>query len=156
MRGEFRLQGGLVLPNNIMTVGLEWILGMAFTNGFQEMDGTLWAGLCDAVPSLTLDLNDITEPTIGVNGYARIELARSNVAWTTTGVSNNEPYIETDTIVFAPTGIGFDQGITRMFLCFSETDVTGDVFSLSAALPEPVVLTPSNIDDYNFKYRIYN
>lgn len=155
MRGEFRFTGGLVLPNNIMTVGLQWILGQAFRN--TDTNGTnLYVGLCEAVPNLALDLNDIVEPTIGVNGYERQLLAQGTTAWPTQGVSNNEPYVETEAIVFAPELTGFDQGITRMFLCFSETNVTGPVFALSAALPEPVILTPSNIDDYNFKYRIYN
>lgn len=159
MRGEFHLGRGesqLVLPNNMSLEALKWILGFAFTNDYADYTGDLWVGLCDAVPSLTLTHADIEEPTIGVNGYARIPLVRESASWPTSGVSNNEPYIETETIVLTPTGAGFDKGITRMFLAFSQSGTAGSVFSLSAALPEPVVLTPSNIDDYNFKYRIYN
>ncbi|MCK8343041.1 hypothetical protein LXA62_18235, partial [Erwinia amylovora] len=63
----------MVLPNNITTEGARVILAAAFRNDVP----TFFAGLVRGVPSLSLTSANLTEPTIGTNGYARVSIARS-------------------------------------------------------------------------------
>lgn len=117
MRGEFRFDDGRVVKNNIMVAGREEYLKLMFhgNDGTQvDFGGNFYVGLCQAVPSDALTLSDVTEPTRGINGYARIPVARDTAGFPNTGLDNGEPYIETADIVFAPTGT-LDEDITRMF-----------------------------------------
>jgi hypothetical protein len=152
LRGEFRTPSGLVIPNNITKFGAETILAAALRNTVPAF----WVGLVDGVPDPDLQAEDLTEPTIATNGYARIQIARSNVGWPTAGETNNEPYLESDWLTWAATGGNFNQAIRRMAIFPDDTDTTGNVFALSAALPALRTITPTTLEaDRRFKYRIY-
>jgi len=152
LRGEFIRADGLVTPNNITKFGAAQMLSGALRNEFTS----LWLGLVDGVPDANLRVEDLTEPTLGANGYSRQEITRDAVGWPIQGELNNEPYYETQWHVWNPTGAGFDVPIRRLMLTASESGASGDVFALSAALPALVTLTPQTpLEQRRFKYRIY-
>lgn len=151
-RGEFRFQNGLVIPNNVTIFGAQSILA-----GFaRNTVPTFFVGLCNAVYEPDLTLADIEEPTIGVNGYARLALSRDATGWPSDGLVNNEPYIESLTLVWAAVGGPFDKAVTRMFLTPEESALVGDIFCLSGALPEELTIDTDTLEvDRSFKYRLF-
>lgn len=154
LRGEFIRGDGLTIPNNITTWGAERMLAMALRAEAQD----LWVGLCSGVYTPGLQIEDMLEPTIGVNGYGRKQVLRNNLAtgWLTSGVVNDEPFLETDWMIWVAAGGPFSESIGRMFISATELTVTGDVFCLSAALPSEIVIDVDTLEaDRKFKYRIY-
>lgn len=152
LRGEFCRGDGLVIPNNITIFGASRILQAAMAN----VDLDFWVGLVNTAPDPELMIEDTLEPTLGVNGYGRIEIARSAIGWPTNGQVNNESYIESDWLTWLPVGGNFDQAFTRMMLCPFEMLRVGDIIALSNALPEPLILTPATpLGERQFKYRLY-
>lgn len=150
--GQFTFKNGLVVPNNITTFGIQTILNMAFLN----TDSSLWVGLCNAVFQPDLQIESLEEPTIGVNGYARQEIPRSVLGWPATGMTNLQPFVESDDLIWTPVGGNYDAPISRMFICLSDVAVTGDVFAISGALSEEITFTPAMLEvDRTLKYRIY-
>lgn len=151
-RGEFIRADGLVIPNNVTLYGSQKVLTLAFTDAV----ASFWMALCNAQPDTALQIEDLNEPTIGVNGYARQQLARTAVGWPTVGSLNGEAYIESASFVFAAVGGPFDAAARRIALLESETDVEGDVIALSAAFPADLTVdTDTVIADRTFKYRLY-
>lgn len=159
MRGEFRRKDGLIIPNNVTASGRKEYLRMAF-RGIDTTQivagGNFFIGLCQVVPSDTLTLADITEPTIGVNGYARVPVTRDSIGWLTEGAVGNEPFIETLDAVFTATA-DFDQLITRLFITPEITAIIGELWALSEAAfetPKQIgVATP--IGERTFNYRLF-
>lgn len=152
LRGEFRFNNGLIIPNNVTIAGSGLILAAALRN----TDIEFWVGLCSAVYTPTLQIEEITEPTVAVNGYARQAVSRDSTGWPSDGEVNGENYIESLPLVWEAIGGAFDQPVTRMFICGSESDASGDVFALSAPLPDDLVIDPDVIEsDRTFKYRLY-
>ena len=152
VRGEFRFQNGLIVPNNVTIAGAQAILA-----GFARNTVPVFhIGLCSAVYEPDLTLADIVEPTIATNGYARLAVARDSTGWPGDGLVNDEPYIETLALVFEADGGEFDQPVTRMFLTPEATATVGVVYALSGALPEEFVIDEDTLEvDRTFKYRIY-
>lgn len=152
LRGEFRFQNGLIVPNNVTIAGAQMILAAALRNTVPVFH----IGLCSAVYEPDLTLADIVEPTLAVNGYARLAVARDSVGWPSGGLVNNEPYLETLALVWEATGGEFDQPVTRMFLTPEPTATEGVVYALSGALPEEFTIDEETAEvDRTFKYRIY-
>lgn len=132
--------------------GRETLLGMAL----RDSSTSLYVGLCDAEYSETLQLEDITEPTIGVNGYARIGIGRDALGWPGDGLVNNEVYFESDWLTWTASGGDFDAAIQRMFVCTDATATTGDLIALGGALADPITITPTTPEaDRKFKFRFY-
>lgn len=151
-RGEFIRPNGLVIPNNITTVGVQAILGAALRNTVP----TFWVGLCSGVYEPGLRIEDLQEPTIAVNGYARLAVTRDAIGWPSDGQVNGEVFFETLNLVWAAAGGPFDKSVTRMFICGTEAGVNGDVYALSAALPDDLTIdVTTNVTDRTFKYRLY-
>lgn len=151
-RGEFRFQNGLVIPNNVMKFGLETVL----LTCFRDAAVTFYVGLAAGVYEHELQIEDLDEPTIGINGYARQALARNSTDWPTLGELNGEPFIESKELTWEADGGPFDESITRMFITTTLAGATGDVFALSAALPELLEITPdTDLADRTFTYRFY-
>jgi hypothetical protein len=152
LRGEFIRADGLVTPNNVTTFGAATILELALQDGAYSF----YVGLCDGVYADDLQIEDLTEPTIGTNGYARIAVARSAVGWPTEGTLNGETYFETDWLTWAAVGGDFNQETARMMIVGHATQTTGNVFALSAALPAAYAITPlTDLSDRQLKYRLY-
>lgn len=151
-RGEFHRANGLVIPNNVTIFGAQSIL-----EGFaRNTVPTFFVGLCNAVYEPELSLADIEEPTIATNGYARIPLPRDATGWPSDGLVNNEPYIESLALVWSAVGGAFDKAITRMFITPEESALVGDLFCLSAALPEEFTIDEDTVEaDRTFKYRLF-
>ena len=153
MRGEFIRADGLVVPNNITKHGVELILRSAL----RDESPTLYVGLANAVPDFNLEADDLNEPTIGTNGYARINVPRSSVGWPGEGYVNAEYYVETAFLTWVATGAGFNRPINRLALMRHPTQVVGSIVAaLSVSLPAPITILPTTpLAERQFKYRIY-
>ena len=153
LRGEFVRGDGLIIPNNITTHGAEKILSAALRLEVLS----LHIGLANCNPHPLLDLNQLNEPTIGVNGYARQTISQDNDDWLTQGSLSGEIYFETRPYVFTPTGAGFDKPITRPVIVNHASDVAGRlVIAVGAALADEVTLLADTAEPLRtFKYRIY-
>lgn len=153
-RGEFICGNGLVIPNNITSAGIEEILKRAI-QGVVTLD--LHVALVAGVFASDLQIEDLTEPTIATNGYARINLAQDAIDWPTMGQVNDEWFIESKDMIWEATGGDFDQAITRMAIVGSLSGTTGDVFALSGALPEERTIGVDTVEaDRTFRYRLYS
>jgi len=152
LRGEFRFKNGLVIPNNVTTFGAQTILDLALRAHVADF----YVGLCQGVYTPDLQIESLIEPTIGVNGYARLALARNDVDWPTAGLLNGQPYLESKDLVWLAVGAAFDKPITRMFIAPSADAVVGNLFCLSGALPAELTIGPDTIEsDRTFNYRLY-
>lgn len=153
MRGEFRFANGLILPNNVSLVGAQTILESAFNLTVQ----TWYVALVSGPPTLDMTMGDMTEPTIGTNGYARQALAHDAVGWPTIDASGDQAYVESATVTFAAVGGDFDEAIQRCALLGTNTFNAGDsVWALSAPLPTELVITPTTLlVNRQFTYRLY-
>lgn len=151
-QGEFRFANGLVIPNNVTIFGAQSILA-----GFaRNTVPTFFVGLCNAVYEPDLTLADLEEPTIAVNGYERLPIARDNVGWPNIGLVNNEPYIESLALVWEAVGGPFDKAVSRMFITPEETATVGDLFCLSGAVPDEFIVDEDTLEaDRTFKYRLF-
>lgn len=153
-RGEFICGNGLVIPNNITSVGIEEILKRAI-QGVVTLN--LHVALVSGVYAPDLQIEDLVEPTIGTNGYARIDLDQNAIDWPTMGEVNGEWFIESKDLVWTAVGGSFNQPITRMALVGSLAGTTGDVFALSGALPEERTIGTGTLEaDRTFRYRLYS
>lgn len=160
IEGEFRFANGLIVPNNVTDSGRHEYLDMIFrgVDGVQVIDpgSTFWFGLSNAVPANVVDLTVIAEPTIGVNGYARISVPRNATGFPNSGHETGEHYVETDDLVFTASGGDFDAPISRLFLTPIESLQIGQVWALSAPLAAPLTITPSTpLVNRTFRYRAY-
>lgn len=153
LRGEFVRGDGLVIPNNITTYGAEKILTAAFRGELLS----LHIGLANCNPHPLLNLNQLNEPTIGVNGYARQSISQDDTDWPTISNLSGEVYFETRNYIFTPTGAGFDKPITRPVIVNHATDVAGLlVVAVGSALPAAVTLLADTPEaERTFKYRIF-
>lgn len=152
IRGEFIRADGKVIPNSLTEFGAQLILQLAFQNSATD----LWLGLCNTVPSGGLQIETASEPTIGVGGYRRIQLAPTIVEWPIVGFINSEAYVESMFVTFSATGDGFDKPIRRLMLVASPDAATGNVFSVSSALPSLLTILPTTPEvERTFKYRLY-
>ena len=153
MRGVFVLGDGTEIPNNVTIVGRQSVLAAAFLNTYTP----LYLGLCVGEYADDLTIAALTEPTIGLGGYQRKPLTRDSTTWVSSGLVNNEPYIESDWLEFVATGDGFDEEIDRMFICWSLNATDADVFALSGVKPTPIrILATTPQADRRFKYRFYS
>jgi hypothetical protein len=152
LRGEFVRSDGLVIPNNVTIAGARMLLAAALRNTVP----TFWVGLCSAVYEPDLAIEDVVEPTIATNGYARLAVARDSTGWPGDGEVNGEVYFESLPLVWQATGGPFDQPVTRMFISATEAGLTGDIFALSAPLPDDLVIDIDTLEvDRTFKYRLF-
>jgi hypothetical protein len=152
LRGEFRFQNGLIVPNNVTIVGAGLILAAAL----RDSAIAFHVGLCSAVYEPDLRIEDIIEPTIAVNGYARLAVARSAIGWPSGGLVNGENYLESLPLVWEAVGGPFDQPVTRMFITQESVATAGDIIALSAALPDDLIIDTTTVEvDRTFKYRLY-
>lgn len=153
LRGEFVRGDGLIIPNNITTYGATTILAAAL----RGVAPNFHIGLANCNPHPLLNLNQLNEPTIGVNGYARQTIGQDDTDWLTVGSLSGEVYYETRNYVFAPTGAGFDKPITRPVIVNHATDIAGvTVVAVGAALAAEVTLLPATAEPLRtFKYRIF-
>lgn len=151
LRGEFIRANGLVTPNNVTKVGAQKILDLCFREGSNEF----WVGLCTGAFDPGLQVEDLVEPTF-TNGYARKQLQNDLDDWPTSGEINGERYVESKDLVWVAAPAAFSAAVTRMFICFDDVATVGDVFALSAALPDEFIIGPTTlVADRTFRYRLY-
>ena len=155
LRGEYILtfKDGkqIIVPNTIVAEGAEQFLAELF-NGTAA--ASLHLGLCNQVP----DNGDVlaailSEPTIGVNGYARKALARNSTDFPSIATANNESFVTSKQLTFTASGGDFDAPFSRFFLCDQLSGFVGTLFSYSAALSTPVTLADGV--SFDAQYRFY-
>lgn len=152
MRGEFIRGDGLVIPNNLMTYGV----GLLFSAALVNNGYALHIGLANCNPDADLNIDQLNEPTIGVNGYARQPIPRDNTGWAVQGEFNGEKYYETKVFEFAAVGGPFDKSITRPAIINSLDATSGVlVFSLGTPVDELTIAPATPLEQRSFKYRIY-
>lgn len=153
LRGEFITGRGLVIPNNISIFGAQTMLELALLNTAENF----YVGLGSGVYTPDMTVADMDEPTIGTNGYARIQILRSNVGWPNTGEVNGERFVESEFLIWEAVGGAFDKPITRMFIALSQAGVAATgVFAISGALPDAITIDEDTDEsDRKFKYRLY-
>lgn len=153
MRGQFIRGDGLIIPNNVSLAGAQAILKAAFRHDVQEW----WAGLVAGSPTLDMTIADFNEPTIGTNGYARINIPQNDTGWQIIAAYGNEMYVESGWLTWTATNDGFDKPIQRIALLGAATyNVADDVFALSVPMPAEVRITPSTPEaQRKFKYQLF-
>ena len=155
MRGQFIITAPgfdeFVLPNTITAEGAEVFLGAIFQ---ATVPVGFYVGLCDQVPDNADVLADIiTEPTIAVNGYARVNLAQNGTDWPVIDTQNGESYVESKQCDFTASGGAFDDDHTRLFICSVATGFVGTLYSYSAALAS--ALTVADGVTWSAKYQMF-
>lgn len=152
MRGYYTRFDGLRVPNNFSLHGAEMVLKAAFQNQVP----TLYAALVSGVPTPDMLMGDMLEPMIGTNGYARIAIPRSNVGWPTYAVSGSDAVLTSQWLTWEAVGGGFSTSFQRVALVGSAVySPTEPVYSLSAPLPSPLVITPTtDLAERRFKYEV--
>ena len=143
MRGQFIITppdgNKIILPNTIVAEGAEAYLDRIFRNA--SITG-FFVGLCNQVPDNADTLSDITtEPTIGVNGYARQNLAQNGTDWPTIATADEESSILSKQVDFTAAGGDFDAAHSRLFLCSVLTGSVGVLYAFSAALATATTVT---------------
>ena len=136
MRGQFIITPPngkkFILPNTIVAEGAEVYLDRIFRGA--SITG-FYVGLCNQVPDNADTLGDIiTEPTIGVNGYARVNLAQNGTDWPTIQTVDEESSILSKQVDFTAAGGDFDLAHSRLFLCSVASGFAGTLFAYSAAM----------------------
>ena len=154
MRGQFNiiLPNGdkIIVPNTIVEEGAEAYLARLFQGS--AITG-FFVGLCNQGPDHTDTLVDITtEPTIGVNGYARQALAQNGTDWPTISTQNEESFIQSKQVDFTAAGGDFDAAHSRLFLC-SVVSGAGILYAYSAALTLPT--TVLDTQTFSAQYQLF-
>ena len=151
MRGMFILGTGLVVRNNVTVKGAALILGRAL----RGQSGSIYMALVRGAYEPEVLLTSLVEPTIGVNGYARQEIA-SPSDWTGPVESDSCAYVASNEKTFAASGGDFDQAIRRVALLDHPTSNTANVLALSSPLPADLTIGPATpLVDRTFEYRLY-
>lgn len=111
---------------------------------FQQSNISFYVGLCGNAAALDFssELVDITDEPSTVNGYARIALTGNATNWPILALINNMVRMQSKQITFTAVSGDFDKPITRHFLCNTPSGTAGKLFSMSGALPEPLVISP--------------
>lgn len=163
MRGEYiiinpktGLQEGPPIKNTLIQEGHEKLMDCLFN----EDTFTGWAfvfGAFAEVPAYTQTqlAQYLSEPTLTVNGYVRVELPASGF---TIAAQNNEVYAESPDIAFTATGAGsFDKAFNRFFMHLKAekpaATFTEYLASISSALPQ--AKTVAALETYLIRYRVY-
>lgn len=157
IRGEYIITppngGEIILPNTIVAEGAEDFLIDLF-QAAAALPAAFYIGLCDQVPDNADTLSSITtEPTIGVNGYARGVLTRNATDWPTITTAGGESYVESKQVDFTASGGDFDDNHSRLFMCSVATGFVGVLYSYSAALSAAITIT-SGVT-WSAKYRMF-
>lgn len=153
MRGEFIRADGLIIPNNVSLAGAEVFLRAAF----QGVAPTFYVGLVAGSPTLDMTMSSMAEPSIGVNGYARVQLTRDADGWPIVATSVAEAYVESEFMTWTATGAAFDKAVQRLALLGTNSYTLSDpVYALSGLMPVEIVIRPDTDESLRkFKYRLY-
>jgi hypothetical protein len=153
MRGEFIRADGLIIPNNVSLAGAEVFLRAAF----QGVAPTFFVGLVAGAPTLDMTMTNMAEPTIGVNGYQRIQLTRDDDGWPIVATSATECYVESEFALWEAAPGPFDKPVQRLALVGSGVYAVGaPVYALSGLMPAEIIIAPTTDESLRkFKYRLY-
>lgn len=153
MRGQFVRADGLVIPNNVTLAGADAVLRAAFRS-----EGlTIYAGLIRGATGLNQTSADVVEPTIGTNGYGRIQIENDATGWPSILQSNNEKYAESKLLTFAAVGGAFDEAIQRVMLIGTNTYTgTDSILAMSELLPAEITIDENTLlANRQFKYQFF-
>jgi len=144
-----------IVCNTLVAEGQEKLWHALFNNNDLSSMSFIFGAFAE-VPLLatTFSAQFTSEPTIGVNGYARATEAATG--WTITAVGS-EVYAESPNQVFTASGGIFDKAFVRFFMALvleePSTTFTSYLVSYSSALAAAVTLLDTQ--SYTLKYRVY-
>ncbi len=153
MRGKFVRGDGVILPNNVTEFGQEALLDYVVGRAIPSL---LYLALANCTPSAGLQLENMGEPTIGENGYARIPLDRNSLNWPMVGDDLGVHWVRSLPVTWDAIGGAFSSAVTRVALVVSQTDVVGPgIIAVSAAF-DPITITPATPSAMrSFAYQLY-
>ena len=146
LKGAYRLYPGtdkeIIVPNAIQLDGLVALLAMMLQGDTSVVapGANFYIGLCQAGDITKTLANLAGEPT-STGGYARQPVARNAGGWPTVELLNGNGHARSALVTFSCTGANFSGAVTNAFLA-STLNNTGKLFSLSAAFPSAIQLTP--------------
>lgn len=140
LNGRFTRSDGLVMPNTITEIGRRELLASAFKGDALNLYAALVFG---AAGPVALE-SDLVEPTIGVNGYARVALAKNGVDWPNLDMEGALARIASKLITFTAVGGNFDQEVNRIALMRGAArDNAREVWSIGSVMLAPITITPA-------------
>lgn len=148
MRGFYiiDLETGEKIPNQLTVEGEEAFLKMITRGDATDVavGGNFYLGLTGLNVSNTDTLVEVaaTEPTL-TNNYARIAVPRNATGFPTIGAVNGIWRAQSATANFTATPGNYSTSISRLFLCNAASGTAGKLFSVSAPLLTPKLITPS-------------
>ena len=159
MRGEYVITDSegneQVIPNTLVQEGQNALWANLFNRDAVVGWSFEFGAFAEVPPYATLFTAQYTsEPTIGVNGYARTTEAATG--WTIVSI-NDEAYAESPAQVFTAGGGSFDKAFDRFFaIVVTEQPAatfTRSLVSYSSALASAITLL--NGQSYTLRYRMY-
>lgn len=142
MRGFFNI-GGIVVPNTFLADGEQALLKMFLRadNTIVAGGGNFYIGLCGDAFSQSTTLSTLAGEPSATNGYARQAIARNSTGWPTVDLVNGTGHARSAVCNFTATGGDFSTTIVRAFLCSAASGTSGTLFSVSAPMPVPFLVT---------------
>jgi hypothetical protein len=139
--------------------GEEWVLKNQFLpQGFYDIARLLvesasinWEwGFCQGIASELITVNDIIEPTIGVNGYARRTVALIYPTFSMNlAAGERTTFTSTAFSGFIRTAPGWDKEVDRMFFVNKDSQKI-----VSMSVPMPAFLTTTGVFSATYTARL--
>lgn len=140
LNGQFTRADGLIMPNTITNEGRKQLLGSAFQGDAM----TLYAALVFGSGGPIVLESDLLEPTIGVNGYARVALAKNDVDWPNLDMEGALARISSKVMTWTATGTGFDHEVNRVALMLGNArDNARAVWSVGSVMLDSITVIPT-------------
>jgi len=134
------------IPNQLTVEGEETFLKMITRGDATDVavGGNFYLGLTGLNVANSYLMTDIVaaEPTV-TNNYARIAVLRNSTGFPTIGAVNGIWRAQSATVNFTATPGNYSIAISRLFLCNVASGTAGKLFSVSAPLLTPKLITPT-------------
>lgn len=152
LRGGFERKDGMVTPNTITLEGRQMTLAAAF----RQAPMTLHAALVFGDPGLSLVEDDLREPTIGVNGYARIPVSPDMANWPTLDTEGGLGRVVSKLMTWAAVDGPFDQEVNRIAIMLGDSRTPERaVWSVGSVWLESLVIdTDTPLAQRQFTYAV--
>lgn len=148
MRGQFRFWPGtkkeLIVPNNLLVQGEEAFIRMITQADNSDVagGGNFYVGLSGLSFEEDFTLADIIGEPDPVNNYSRQPASRDSTGWPTIDLVGGFRRAATQVLEFEAIGGDFSTSVSRAFLCNVAAGSAGLLFSISGALPSPLLISP--------------
>lgn len=146
MRGFYFLVNGERIPNQLTVEGEETFLKMITRGDATDVavGGNFYLGLTGLSVANNNTLVDVaaTEPT-ATNNYSRKAVERNSTGFPTITQLDGVFVARSKAVTFDATPGNYSTSIYRLFLCNAANGTAGKLFSVSAPLQVPKLITPA-------------